>query len=289
MLTNSSKTTGLAIKSRGLDVSYANNIDLSRAKEKGFEFAIIRLGIHDHKDTLFDIHYENALSAHLKIGAYWWIKATAIAEAEREAALALKYLGNRYLNLPLYVDFEDSIYFGDRMSRDINTDIVRAFCDYVDNRSNYVSGIYASVATLSNYLHRDKLLNKYDIWLAHWTGNGNLSPYDFGQSIQQYGLTEWEGNVKVDGDYMLMDVRDNEIGVLPIYTVAQECISGKWGNGSERKDKLEKAGYNYSEVQTAINNILNKNLREIFVENMLPQDYEDVFKLLTDKGYKVTS
>lgn len=39
-------------------------------------------------------------------------------------------------------------------------------------------------------------------------------------------------------------------------TIAKEVIAGKWGNGSERKKKLEKAGYNYKEVQAKVNSLL---------------------------------
>lgn len=38
--------------------------------------------------------------------------------------------------------------------------------------------------------------------------------------------------------------------------IANEVISGKWGNGSERKEKLEAAGYNYAEVQAKVNEML---------------------------------
>ena len=38
--------------------------------------------------------------------------------------------------------------------------------------------------------------------------------------------------------------------------VAKEVIDGKWGNGADRKNKLAKAGYNYSEVQALVNEIL---------------------------------
>lgn len=38
--------------------------------------------------------------------------------------------------------------------------------------------------------------------------------------------------------------------------IAKEVISGKWGNGSERKEKLEAAGYNYAEVQAKVNEML---------------------------------
>ena len=38
--------------------------------------------------------------------------------------------------------------------------------------------------------------------------------------------------------------------------VAQEVIAGKWGVGNDRKNRLQAAGYNYSEVQNRVNEIL---------------------------------
>ena len=38
--------------------------------------------------------------------------------------------------------------------------------------------------------------------------------------------------------------------------LAKEVIDGKWGNGDERKKKLTDAGYNYSEVQKRVNELL---------------------------------
>nr|DAG31480.1 MAG TPA: peptidoglycan hydrolase [Caudoviricetes sp.] len=38
--------------------------------------------------------------------------------------------------------------------------------------------------------------------------------------------------------------------------VAKEVVNGKWGNGDDRKNKLVAAGYNYSEVQKAVNALL---------------------------------
>lgn len=40
-------------------------------------------------------------------------------------------------------------------------------------------------------------------------------------------------------------------------TVAREVIAGKWGNYPQRKEALEKNGYNYDEVQKKVNEILN--------------------------------
>lgn len=39
-------------------------------------------------------------------------------------------------------------------------------------------------------------------------------------------------------------------------TVAREVIIGKWGDGDERRKRLTKAGYNYSEVQAIVNKLL---------------------------------
>jgi hypothetical protein len=41
-----------------------------------------------------------------------------------------------------------------------------------------------------------------------------------------------------------------------IEEIAKEVIAGKWGNGDARKTALEKAGYDYSEVQAKVNALL---------------------------------
>ena len=41
-----------------------------------------------------------------------------------------------------------------------------------------------------------------------------------------------------------------------IDTIATEVIRGDWGNGAERKRRLEEAGYNYKEVQRKVNEML---------------------------------
>jgi hypothetical protein len=41
-----------------------------------------------------------------------------------------------------------------------------------------------------------------------------------------------------------------------IIDIAKEVIAGKWGNGTDRKNRLEAAGYNYKEVQAKVNELL---------------------------------
>lgn len=40
--------------------------------------------------------------------------------------------------------------------------------------------------------------------------------------------------------------------------VAQEVLDGKWGNGEDRKNRLQAAGYNYATVQKAVNELVKK-------------------------------
>lgn len=46
-------------------------------------------------------------------------------------------------------------------------------------------------------------------------------------------------------------------GGKDVKTVAREVIAGTWGNGEARKKALEAKGYNYDEVQSMVNQILN--------------------------------
>lgn len=42
-----------------------------------------------------------------------------------------------------------------------------------------------------------------------------------------------------------------------IEELAQEVIAGKWGNGTDRKNRLEAAGYNYRQVQDRVNELVS--------------------------------
>lgn len=41
--------------------------------------------------------------------------------------------------------------------------------------------------------------------------------------------------------------------------IAKEVINGKWGNGEDRKNRLTAAGYNYSEVQKKVNQLMGSS------------------------------
>ncbi len=42
-----------------------------------------------------------------------------------------------------------------------------------------------------------------------------------------------------------------------IQVIAKEVVDGKWGNGADRKKRLEAAGYNYNQVQAEVNKLVS--------------------------------
>lgn len=77
-----------------------------------------------------------------------------------------------------------------------------------------------------------------------------------------------EGGYATDPDYIakIMDIvnkydltRYDDIQVTNIDEIAREVISGKWGNGSDRKIALTNAGYDYDKIQERVNAILKSD------------------------------
>ena len=82
--------------------------------------------------------------------------------------------------------------------------------------------------------------------------------------LQNMTVHRWFANKSCPGDYIY-----NRLGKIAkevnsrlnksddaIDHVAREVIQGLWGNGQERKERLTKAGYNYSAVQKRVNELM---------------------------------
>lgn len=70
--------------------------------------------------------------------------------------------------------------------------------------------------------------------------------------------------------------------------LAKEVIDGKWGNGTDRKNRLTKAGYNYSEVQKKVNELVNKNSIDTIAKEVIQGKWgngTDRKNRLTKVGY----
>lgn len=78
-----------------------------------------------------------------------------------------------------------------------------------------------------------------------------------------------EGNSDNQVAERCYNIRDNTIygygrpeyeqaGTMPLDAVVMDVICGKYGNGNDRKHALVMAGYDYKEVQAAVNDFLKK-------------------------------
>lgn len=122
----------------------------------------------------------------------------------------------------------------------------------------------------------------YKLWVAQYANynpvygfqsnpwkKGAVGPFG-AEAMRQYTsqlyIPGWKKNL--DASIFYGDVNDwnKLVGIEPVFPpaqkktvdeVAREVINGVWGNGKNRQTALEKAGYNYAEVQARVNEILN--------------------------------
>ena len=190
---------------KGIDISYANkNLDFAKMKESGISFVIIRTGYRQKTDDMFESHMKKALAAGLDVGAYCYCMAKSPAEARKEAEYAVKLLEPYKLSYPVFYDMEDASLFD--LSRTKLTNIAMAFLETVE-KAGYRPALYANPSWLENKLNRDKILSRFDLWLAHWTGSPYTpTKYDYGQKMWQWGADEIPGsNGRIDRDVCYVD------------------------------------------------------------------------------------
>lgn len=191
------------MKEKLIDVSTWNgNIDWNKVYKSGVRYAMIRssFGVENPNqiDNKFVRNIENAIKAGVKCGIYHYSYAKSAAEAKKEADFCLKTIKNYEIDLPVAFDIEDSSQTN--LGKDALTSIVIAFCDRIKS-AGYRPMLYCNPNWLCNYLHKDKLINKYDIWLANW----GVSAPSYNCAIWQYsengGVPGISGSVDMNWIY----------------------------------------------------------------------------------------
>ncbi len=155
---------------KGIDVSvWQGTVDWEKAKNSAVEFAIIREGYGkkspDQIDKRFEENYRGAKSVGISVGAYHYSYALTTKDAVEEAQFCLENIKGFELEYPVCFDIEDSQLL--TLSNRQRTDICSSFCREIEN-AGYYAMIYCSLSWLDNYLYKDELLEKYDLWLAQW-------------------------------------------------------------------------------------------------------------------------
>lgn len=105
------------------------------------------------------------------------------------------------------------------------------------------------------------ICKRNDIKELKWKGDKSLIGKPDKQNMTVH---RWFANKSCPGDYIY-----NRLGQIAkevnnklnpqkksVDEIAREVILGLWGNGQERKDRLTKAGYNYSTIQKRVNELI---------------------------------
>lgn len=217
---------GLTI-ANGIDVSeWQGNIDWTKVKAAGIDFAFIRVGARGYgsagnmiADKYYDQNMKNAIAAGVNVGIYVFSQAITTKEAEEEAQYILDRISSYNVSLPLVLDYE--FYSGGRLqkaklSKNAGTDICLAFCKKVE-KAGYTPMVYANPDMLNNHLNADTISNSYPVWLANYTTNtkytGTFSYWQYSSVGKVDGIS---GNVDMNFYYNIPDNHLAKATITPI-------------------------------------------------------------------------
>ena len=260
---------------RGIDVSHYNqpiNWDLVKGQ---IDFAILKLGnIGDNTkfwlDNTFESNYANCKRLGIPIGVYVYCYCNSPENSRQAGEQVREYLSDKPLELPIYIDMEDDEIKVEEKDR--LTEIVIAFNSEIEKDCKW-AGVYANLDWFKNYLNKDLLCDKYTSWIAHIDYTNDQDKYEGQYDMFQYS---WKGHIEgcngnngdVDMNIMYRDIINEIAGDTPQPQptpqksndeIADEVINGLWGNGEDRKNRLEAEGYDYETIQNIVNQKLGGN------------------------------
>lgn len=255
---------------KGIDISrWQGDFDMESAVERGYEFVIIKAGGSDdgfYVDSQFENNYRKAKRLGLGVGAYYFVGSgcTSSEDGKADALRFIEIIQGKQFDYPVYMDVESI----DPADRDGATEAAIAFCETMESYGYYV-GIYGSeYSTFESMLDKSRLI-AYDIWCANYddkptTINHGMWQYssskhldknicykDYPTIIKNAGLNGYKTTVKKET--AKPKIEEKKSPRKSIDELVREVIEGKWGNGDNRKNRLEAAGYNYFTVQEAVN------------------------------------
>jgi lysozyme len=262
---------------KGIDVSrWQGNINWAKVKAAGIQFAILKAGGSDdgfYTDSRWEANYKGAKANGIAVGAYYFAgpKCVNAAAGKADAKRFIELLKDKKLEYPVYFDCEAQ----PAAKRFGTTKAVLAFCKELE-KAGYYAGIYAS--TYSGFESRldDSKLHSIAHWVAQYAGKcsyrGDYGIWQYSSSGRVPGLS---GNVDLNLSYIDYPsiIKTGGFNGYPKSTanskkpstlakkkkvdeLAQEVLAGKWGNGTVRKQKLKKAGYDYDAIQKRVNELL---------------------------------
>lgn len=266
---------------KGIDVSHwQGHIDWARVKAAGIQFAIIKAGGSDagfYTDPRWEEHYRNAKVNGIAVGAYYFVgpACTSAEDGKADAQRFLAQLSGKQFEYPVFIDVEAT----PASAKVGATEAAIAFCRELE-AAGYYAGIYSS--TYSGFRDRldDSKLTPFTHWVAQYASKCEYSgAYGIWQYSSSGKVSGINGNVDMDISYQdypsiikaggfngYRNAGSSQLAtpqptapVQPRKSVdelAHEVLAGKWGNGDDRKNLIQTAGYDYAVVQARVNQLL---------------------------------
>lgn len=269
---------------RGIDISaHQGDINLSALKSQ-IDFVIIRVGygVSGSIDSKFRRNADLCKQLGIPFGFYWYSYALDVDGAAEEARHFLNAVApyKDSYSMGCWFDMEDADGYKIRNGMPSNSTLramCAKFCEIVEN-AGYYAGIYASQSWFNNQLNGGEI-NRYDKWVAQWPTNGSIQKGLATPASAKSGVNLWQFtsagrisgyNGNLDCNYAYVDKMVNGTAgggsVEPqpqssksIDEIADEVITGAWGDGEDRKNRLIAAGYDYNAIQNKVNEKLGGN------------------------------
>lgn len=257
----------------GIDVSHhQGQIDWKQVAAEGKKFAILKCQYEaqsHRKDEYFEANYEGAGENGLARGVYIYIARASMADPRADAEALLKHLNGRKLEYGIWLDLEDKTVDvkGKAYIRDLTYQYADTFI-----KAGYYVGIYCNRDWYIRLIH-DDLKRDFDFWIARYPRNdtgaynktSSLKPSDRIAVAWQYSSKGNVAGIKTRCD---LDVDYDGVVSLIAQTptrksneeIAREVLEGKWGTAKTkptRKTLLERAGYDYNEIQKLVNRLIS--------------------------------
>lgn len=166
----------------GIDVSeFQGEVDWYAVKAAGVDFAIIRLGYRGmtqgllSEDVRFQQNFQEAGSADLQRGVYFFSQAVTVEEAREEADFVLEKLDGAELQYPVVFDWEHPMASEDMPQETLRawecpgetvTQCAEAFCKRIQE-GGYIPCVYFNKNQAYNFYNLERLKN-YDFWYAEY-------------------------------------------------------------------------------------------------------------------------
>lgn len=252
----------------GIDISAwqgDENIDLAKVS---YDFCIVKATEGtDYKNRYFTAHCDKVLSRKKLLGAYHYANGgNPQKEADYFLAYCKKYIGKAILILDW--EAKNNPQFGKN-----DLEWCLKWCNYVYQKTGIKPLIYIQKSAMDAVKKAG-----YGLWVAQYPDYVETGyqehPWNEGKYnclIRQYTsvgkLSGYNGNLDLNKAYIsaaswhkLATKAVKIVTIKPVKksvnTLAKEVLAGKWGNGTDRKNRLTKAGYDYNKVQAAVNKLV---------------------------------